>query len=149
MVQGTPRKQERTQLDIKDTEQLSELLREAGIDLAAWGVGKAKSVGHLMNEINEHESTMYRTDGNGLLRSLEYVAVEMHYNHRILVETHQEIDGRVRQRFTLLSEKMHAGETWQVSATPNARTRKTFTRSHARHRGTSSACAISKARGSG
>ena len=73
---GTPRKQERTQLDIKDTEQLRSPCgkRASTSPLGAW----KGQVSGLMNEINEHESTMYRTDGNYLLRSLEYVAVEMH-----------------------------------------------------------------------
>ena len=67
-----------------------------------------------MREIDEGESTMHRKEDGTLLRVLEYVEVEMHFRKRILVETHQEFDGRTRARFTLMGEKMKAGETSKV-----------------------------------
>jgi hypothetical protein len=94
-------------------DELSALLRAANVDVSAWGSGKAKSVALLLEELRHGDSTLLRTSEGALLRVVEYVKVELMLRGRVLVETHQDMNGSLRERFILLSEKMKPREEWR------------------------------------
>lgn len=86
------------------------------IPVDSWGQGAAKTVGHLMREIEAGE-TVLTTRGKELLRQVGFAAVWVTYRDGRdtyeLVEDRQEFrDGRVRRRDTgsSISEKIQPGE---------------------------------------
>ena len=104
----------------KDEEELSRLLREAGIDLSLWGTAGAKSVRHLLAEVEAGECVLRRRGERAegtteLLRALSRVDVQLHLRGRVLVETHTQMGGRTVQRFKLLSVRLRAGEDWHMA----------------------------------
>ena len=118
------RKQEKrpTAIELGSLSELRDELQRASVDTSEWGVGSAKSIDHLWKEIEANESSLHRTQDGRLRRALEFVEVELSYNGRILIETHHEVDGRVRQKFCPLSQKMRAGEDWQARTFATAHT---------------------------
>lgn len=98
--------------------ELETTLTESGIDLALWGTGSAKTIRHLMKEIDAGETTMEVVDGR-LVRKVRVLHAEVYVergDRRLhLREDRQEFaDGRTRRRTDLtnsVSEKMEPGET--------------------------------------
>ena len=100
--------------------QISELtykLSSAGIDITKYGKGKAKTIEHLLREINEGETTLEEQDGR-LVRSVRVLGVDVYHQfadgrQEHLKEEKQIFhDGRERQR-TLdwsLGEKLKPDE---------------------------------------
>ena len=97
-------------------EELSRLLRDAGVDLSVWGVAGSKGVRHLLAEIEATECSLrQQAEGSELLRELMRVDVQLHLRGRVLVETHTQMGGRTVQRFKLLSVRMRSSEEWQAA----------------------------------
>jgi len=84
-----------------------------GLDLSNWGVGSAKTVEHLFEEL-EAEETVLRLGARGVRRWLNVVKVRIKPVGEpglLLVEARQIFpDGRERARGLPLSEKMFANE---------------------------------------
>jgi 8-oxo-dGTP pyrophosphatase MutT (NUDIX family) len=104
----------------KEKRRISSLLKSHGIDLEKWGVGGAKTVDHLVNELILGESHLVQTLDGEIFRVLETAAGIVEYidpdgNKLLLVEDRQEFkDGRIRQRgYTKwsISEKQKPAET--------------------------------------
>ncbi|MDO8495093.1 MAG: hypothetical protein Q7S32_01010 [bacterium] len=95
---------------------LIDYLRNFNISVETWGQGSAKTVGHLLKEIEQGEMALVPL-GKELVRQVEIASVDVYFqdgNDRYrLVEDRQEFkDGRVRRRSPRgsLSEKMKSGE---------------------------------------
>jgi len=89
-----------------------ELLTRHGIDVALYGTGKAKTIAHLVKEVNEGECTLISSD-KGLVRELNVVSAMVYYETLVLKETKQVFaDGRekVRTKDSSVSEKLQPGE---------------------------------------
>ncbi len=99
-------------------EQLAQLLTYAGIPIHEWGQGDAKTVAHLLQEINEGETELLVTPAGEIERHVSVVWVDVSGTNSDndwfhLVEDRQEFrDGRVRRRALdhSLGEKMKPGE---------------------------------------
>lgn len=99
-----------------DLKSLEEYLLKFGIPLEKWGKGYAKTLSHLLREIESGECTISEKNGN-LLREIEFVMCEMFYadgkNLFKLIEEKQVFnDGRarIRDKESSVSEKMIIGE---------------------------------------
>lgn len=96
-------------------EDLKTKLGEYGIDTAQFGRGKAKTLEHLLGEVESGESELAERDGK-LVRRLAVLNISVFTDiggRRRLVEDRQEFaDGRVRRREleSSVSEKLHRGE---------------------------------------
>lgn len=83
---------------------LAALLESSGIDLDAWGTGDAKTITHLLSEINSGESHISVDANQGIVRRISVAWVGVLYfdeqgNVHQLYEDRQEYtDGRVRKR---------------------------------------------------
>lgn len=90
---------------------LQQKLTEFDIDYSQWNRGEAKSVAHLLKEINTGETQLIDIEGQ-LVRNITIVLVEVTYQGKILIESKQMFhDGRSRKRgLTQLSEKVALGE---------------------------------------
>ena len=95
-------------------DELSRLLREDGLDLSLWATAGAKSVRHLLAEINATECSLRQPAAGGLVREMTRVDIELILRGRVLVETHTQVGGRTLQRFKLLSVRLREGEAWQA-----------------------------------
>lgn len=105
-------------IDVADEAALGQILESSGIPVEQWGVGPAKTVGHLLKEVAAGETTLsYDEEGN--LRRLVNVAWVDVYAHDQqgaplhLVEDRQEFrNGHVKRRALMasLGEKMLPGE---------------------------------------
>ena len=94
-------------------------LRASGVDTARFGVGDAKSLDDLAEEVARGEATVTLDPRTGApLRSVRVLQLLLRdAAGRVLVEARQEwSDGRVRERGTPLSEKMLGGESWRDAA---------------------------------
>jgi hypothetical protein len=99
-----------------DLKSLEEYLLRFGIPLEKWGKGYAKTLSHLLKEIESGECTILEEGGN-LLREIEFAMCEMFYrdgkNLFKLIEEKQVFnDGRtrIRDKESSVSEKMMIGE---------------------------------------
>ena len=110
------RQMEPPSLDITSEKHLEAVLREAKVDLSVWDRASAKALGHLWAEVRACTSLLRRSAEGELRRVLQYVEVEVQYKGRILVETHRQLGGLTQQKFELVCEKMHAGESWRAAA---------------------------------
>ena len=94
-------------------DELNSWLTAHGVDTASWGVGKAKTISHLLDEVVSKESTLQLLAGQ-VFRCLTVVKMVICHPTgapRHLVHARQKMaDGRVRERNVLPSEKMVAGE---------------------------------------
>ncbi len=96
-------------------EELKALLLKHGINLSDFGKGKAKTLEHLLTEVQDGEAQLIERDGE-LIRHLEVLNIDVISEVggiRWLVEDRQEFaDGRRRKRDlpASVSEKLHAGE---------------------------------------
>ena len=99
-----------------DLKSLEEYLLRFGIPLEKWGKGYAKTLSHLLKEIESGECTILEEGGN-ILREIEFAMCEMFYrdgkNLFKLIEQKQVFnDGRtrIRDKESSVSEKMMIGE---------------------------------------
>jgi len=106
-----------------EKEKLLELLERAGINVDAFGVGKAKTLEHLLTEVNDGESKLVESDGK-LVRKLRVLSIDVYYQYGgeryHLVEDRQVFkDGRERKRNLSASvgEKIHADEDLNEAVT--------------------------------
>lgn len=96
-------------------DELKEQLTMHGIDFSRWGTGSAKSLEHLLAELDSGESELVEHDEK-LVRRVAVLDIDVFTDiggRRRLIEVRQEFsDGRVRQRElpTSVSEKLHQGE---------------------------------------
>lgn len=94
---------------------LKSKLSEYGIPLDEWGVGKAKTLRHLAQEVLAGETVLVES-GREILRRVEFVHIEVTYDNgqsklRLVEEKQVFRDGRERRRnLTGVSEKMLPGE---------------------------------------
>lgn len=102
--------------NLKTEEGFSSYLAGFGIPVDIWGQGAAKTIGHLLREVNDGETVLTQR-GKELLRQVEFAAVNVIYRNGRevyeLVEDRQEFrDGRVRRRDTgsSVSGKIQPGE---------------------------------------
>ncbi len=108
-------------LQPKSADDLRALLRSYDISATLWGVGKAKTIEHLLAEIESGECVLQRQPV-GLVRTIHLVAVEVfHVDGDVtwkLREDRQEFkDGRVRRRgYERLGEKVAPGESARDAA---------------------------------
>lgn len=102
-----------------EKERLQQLLTQNHIDTSGWGAGSAKTLEHLLKEVQEGESTLIVEDGR-LVRVLEALDIKVRCTlpdgtTKELYEDRQEFtDGRIRRRDQLtgsLGEKIKSGET--------------------------------------
>ncbi len=98
---------------------LRQQLTLAGIDLALWGKGSARTIRHLATELLNRESILTKEENGQLLREIRVVIVDVKYQDLHsgiefhLYEDHQEFtDGRQRKRNLggSLSEKLKPGD---------------------------------------
>ncbi len=112
--------------EIKTEEQLTEKLIEYGIPVENWGIGGAKTIHALLNEIKKDDCIVIEgmVDGkNTLIRYIQFVGIQIFYNNNgqmmKLKEDRQVFkDGRERRRIMTASvgEKMIIGENKLLAA---------------------------------
>lgn len=103
--------------EIKNVNELINKLKEYKIPVDYWGTGSAKTVEHLLDELNNNECIV-TVENDTLVRYIEFVGIRMFYKDKdnnvyTLKEDRQEFkDGRVRRRDmqSSVSEKMVFGE---------------------------------------
>lgn len=102
--------------NLQTEEGFSSYLASFQIPVDLWGAGVAKTIGHLLQEVNNGE-TVLTEKGRELLRQVGFAAVNVIYRNGRevyeLVEDRQEFrDGRVRRRDTgsSVSEKIRPRE---------------------------------------
>lgn len=104
-----------------DRQKLTTLLEEHGVDLNLWGTGGAKTLNHLLSELDAGETTL-RKQGDGLVRVTDGVVLNVFYNNKVrswLKEKCQVFtDGRVKERdlTTSIGEKKSAHESLTAAA---------------------------------
>jgi hypothetical protein len=95
------------------------LLKFNGVEVERWGTGKAKTIRHLIKELNSGETVFNEDDSSRLVRCLSVASAVIYYededNEKLykLKETKQEFkDGRVkvRENVSSVSEKMNPCE---------------------------------------
>lgn len=104
-------------------EELEKKLIEYSIPVNEWGMGYAKTIEHLFDEIQNEECVLKEVDGY-IIRTIEYVGVRVLYKDKngetwLLKEDRQVFkDGRVRRRNmpSSVSEKMKFNEDATISA---------------------------------
>ena len=104
--------------DVHTEEQLREVLASNGVDLSSWGVAGAHSVTQLLAELRKGESVLCRLEKGGTLRLvIKYVEVALRHRGRLLVLTHEEVDGHARRKFELLRAVLRVDEDgWRRTA---------------------------------
>lgn len=105
-----------------DRDSLQTFLEAHNISLQKWGMGEAKTLDHLLAEINTGEVIITVKDCR-VIRTISTAAVNVYYAEEtrrlLLVEDRQVFsDGRIRRRnlSTSLGEKVKSGETPEVTA---------------------------------
>ncbi len=102
--------------------ELSSILKDAGIDTALYGQGKAKTLDHLLKEINEGEMKLVKNEQGELQRKVTVGKGDILYiapdgkTFRLREEKQVFRDGRIRERKQLkeaVSEKIKPGEDGQ------------------------------------
>lgn len=103
--------------NLKTEEEFSSYLAGFGIPVDIWGQGVSKTIGHLLQEVNDGETVLTQR-GRELLRQVGFAAVSVIHRNGgevyELFEDRQEFrDGRVRRRDTgsSVSEKIQPGES--------------------------------------
>ena len=95
-----------------DIQSLITLLSENNVDPSPFGQGEAKTLAHLLKEVEEGE-TVFEVEGGVLRRVISLVSIQIQSPfEETLVEDRQVfVDGRVRERgLTALAEKFKPGE---------------------------------------
>lgn len=99
-----------TRVTIQSLSALTAWLKENQIPTHEWGIGNAKTVSHLFQEIRKGECLLSNAPPK---RILPVVQVIIRLGDQILVELEQELsDHRIRKRCLPPSEKMKPDETW-------------------------------------
>ena len=106
----------RCYLEIPSSEEiLAELLSNHDIDPSGFGKGKAKTLGHLLKELEKGESRLQSIDSK-LSRQTSVVSIRLNILGHVLVQTSQELeDGRTRSRGKLVAKKMAPNETQEAT----------------------------------
>jgi hypothetical protein len=106
--------QVKNQQVVESQAELRELLVANGMDLSRWGVGGAKSVANLWDEIVGGDTMLQK---NPLLRIVFVTVIVIRRGDKVLIETKQKLrDGRMRSRYRLPSEKMKPHEPYAEAA---------------------------------
>eukprot|EP00928_Gymnodinium_smaydae_P086371 TRINITY_DN7043_c0_g2_i1.p1 TRINITY_DN7043_c0_g2~~TRINITY_DN7043_c0_g2_i1.p1 ORF type:complete len:320 (+),score=49.33 TRINITY_DN7043_c0_g2_i1:135-1094(+) len=97
-------------LSFPAVEDLKLCLNAAGVDVSAWGKGKAKSLQNLFSEIADGSSYLMRErkddESNRLVRIVEQVYLEVCFEDKILVESFQVLPtGQRRERNRLPGDR--------------------------------------------
>lgn len=108
---------------IDSVSELHTKLKEYSIPVDNWGTGYAKTIQHLLKELQNEECAIF-DEGGYLVRYIEFVGIRVLYKDKnnttwVLIEDRQEFkDGRVRRRNmpSSVSEKMKFGEDPLISA---------------------------------
>lgn len=98
--------------------ELSQKLNGAGIDVSEWGKGQAKTLAHLLEEIDNRETVLVTGEQGELLRKVVVATADIFYvspdgkKYRLKEDRQIFKDGRERKRNLRqsLSEKMKLGE---------------------------------------
>jgi len=108
-----------------DKKHLLALLKISNVSLGDWGTGAAKTVDHLLKEINDGESTLIKK-GNFLLRSVTGSSVRIFYKQKssalLFLKEDKQIfkDGREKRRELAgnmsIGEKLKFGEIPAIGA---------------------------------
>ena len=115
MNESTPQLKE----SIMNTRELASLFQRYGVDMSAYGVGKAKTLDQLLQEINAGESSLVVENGE-LIRIVNIISVDVYFERvpgerlRLRMEYQQFSDGRTRVRendFGAVSGKMKPNES--------------------------------------
>src|SRR3989338_7575160 len=98
-------------------EELTALFERRGVSIESWGTGKAKTVGHLLEELVLEEAFLVDTPDGRLVRETAVVCLDIFAGGQFLREAFQLFyqDGRRRERKldATTGEKMRPGETPQ------------------------------------
>jgi hypothetical protein len=99
--------------EFKTKEELGKYLSSHNIPVDTWGKGSAKTLDHLLKEINGGETVLIERDGK-VLRKVSVASITVTYQDKVLYEDRQEFnDRRVRSRPQLkgsVSEKFLPSE---------------------------------------
>lgn len=102
---------------------LKRQLESAGVDMATWGIGQAKTLAHLRKEIESGETILVANEAGGLLRKVVVGGADIFYKSpegkRYRLKEDRQIfkDGRERRRNLgqAVSEKIKPGEDPEVA----------------------------------
>ena len=97
---------------------LISLLSEHGIDTSLFGQGQAKTLSHLLKEVEEGEA-VFEVESGVLRRVISLVSIQIQspYGEQLVEDRQVFKDGRVRERgLTALAEKFKPGEDRIVAA---------------------------------
>lgn len=102
---------------------LQKQLADAGIDVSAWGTGQAKTLAHLLKEIESGETILVVGESGELLRKVVVGGADIYYQsptgekYRLKEDRQVFNDGRTRRRDLgqAVSEKMKPGEEPQAA----------------------------------
>lgn len=99
-----------------DLENLKEYLKSFNLPVEEWGKGYAKTINHLLSEIQSGECNLVDEEGI-LVREIEFVMCEIFYQQgetvlKLVEEKQVFTDGRtrIRKKESSVSEKMKVGE---------------------------------------
>jgi len=100
---------------------LKSLLESKGVSTAEWGKGQAKTLKHLLKEIEAGETVLETATNGELIRNTSFLSIQIYYEHawnsggkyKLTEEKQVFADGRERSRRQAWSvaEKLKAGET--------------------------------------
>ena len=104
-------------------ETLKTQLNNVGIDISVWGTGKAKTIEHLMKEIEDGETILTTNENGELVRLLTVAGADIYYTskdgkrYRLKEEKQIFKDGRERQRNLgqAISEKIKQNEDPEIA----------------------------------
>ena len=97
------------------TEELAVILSHHGIETSGYGQGKAKTLGHLLKEIQNGESSLQSMNSQ-LSRVTNVVSIRLLFSGHVLVQRSQKLeDGRVRSKGSLVAEKMLPDESREAA----------------------------------
>jgi len=101
----------------KTDKELRAILAQYGVATSSWGSGSAKTVGHLLEELQRGEAFLGKTKDGRLVRETAVVCLDIFAGGQFLREAFQLFyqDGRRRERKldATTGEKMRPGETPQ------------------------------------
>ena len=104
-----------------EASQLRALLSEGGVDNGVFEPRHAAALGGALTPSARRAQSRRvfacrAEDGGGLRRIVSFCEVEPRLRGRVLVLTHEEVDGHARQLFALPRAQLRAGEVWQDAA---------------------------------
>lgn len=100
---------------------LTSLLGSKGVSTAEWGKGQAKTLAHLLKEIEAGETILEIADNSELIRNTTFLSIQVFYEdkqdgskkYKLIEEKQVFKDGRERRRNQVwsMAEKLKSGET--------------------------------------